>query len=65
MGDDWERFTCLVPRQVYRILETELERIRLLADIDPEDKLSQEVRDGLALEYIIALSSQTCDEEVT
>lgn len=65
MSDSWERFTCLIPYKAYVLLEDELERIRNLADIDPEERLSQEVRDGLALEYIIALSSLTEDEEVT
>ena len=64
MGDSWEKFVCKMPRSAYVLLEDELERIRNLADIDPDERLSQEVRDGLAMEYLVALSSQTCDEEV-
>ncbi len=64
MGDSWERFTCKLPLEVYRLLEDELERIRNLADIDPEERLSQEVRDGLAMEYLTALSASTPDESV-
>ena len=64
MSEQWEKFTCKMPPKAYVLLEDELERIRLLADIDPDERLSQEVRDGLALEYICVLSSQTSDEEV-
>ena len=64
MGDSWERFTCLMPPKTYRLLEEELERIRLLADIDPEEKLSQEVRDGLTMEYLVMNSMDIGDEEV-
>ena len=64
MSDSWERFTCKMPPKTFGLLEDELERISNLADIDPDERLSQEVRDGLALEYICALSSQTYDEEV-
>jgi len=62
MGDSWERFTCKLPLEVYRLLEDELERIRNLADIDPEERLSQEVRDGLALELMCANSANTPEE---
>ena len=62
--DNWENFKCRMPLEAYRLLEDELERISNLADIDPDERLSQEVRDGLALEYICVLSSQTSDEEV-
>ena len=62
--DSWETFSCRMPRKAYVLLEDELERIRNLADIDPDDKLSQEVRDGLALEFIVALSAGTPDESV-
>ena len=65
MGDSWEKFECVMPHSSRVLLEDELDRIKLLADIDPEERLSQEVRDGLALEYLVALSSQTNDEEVT
>lgn len=60
----WYTFKCRMPKAVLDLLETELERIRLLANIDPDDELSQEVKDGLAMEYLVALSSQTSDEEV-
>ena len=62
--DSWETFSCRMPRKAYVLLEDELERIRNLADIDPDDKLSQEVRDGLCLEYLVANSSDIGDEEV-
>ena len=42
-----------------------LDRIKLLADIDPEERLSQEVRDGLALELMCANSRDIGDEEVS
>lgn len=63
MGN-WATFKCRMPLEAYRLLEDELERIRNLAEIDPEDKFSQEVKDGLALEYIVALSASTPDESV-
>jgi len=62
--DSWETFTCRMPRKAYVLLEDELERIRNLAEIDPEDKFSDEVRDGLAMEFIVALSAATPDESV-
>lgn len=64
MGDSWERFCCKMPRAAYVLLEDELDRIRNLADIDPEERLSQEVRDGLAMEYLVQNSMDTMDEEV-
>ena len=64
MGDEWEKFTCVMPRKAYVLLEDELERIANLAEIDPDDKLSQEVKDGLAIEFIVALSAATPDESV-
>ncbi len=64
MGDNWERFSCLLPPGVFGLLEEELERIRLLADIDPDDRFSQEVRDGLCVEYLVANSRDIGDEEV-
>lgn len=64
MGDSWEKFTCVMPRKSFVLLEDELERIRNLAEIDPEERLSQEVKDGLAMEYIVALSAATPDESV-
>ncbi len=63
MGDSWERFTCLLPPKVFGLLEDELERIRLLADIDPDDRFSQEVRDGLCLEFMCANSINTPDPD--
>lgn len=59
---EWYQFRCKLPREAYRRLEDELERIKDLAGIDREKP--DEIQDGLALEYIVALSSQTCDEEV-
>ena len=53
-----------MPRKSFVLLEDELERIRNLAEIDPEERLSQEVKDGLAMEYIVALSAATPDESV-
>ena len=64
MGDSWEKFTCRMPRKAYVLLEDELERIKNLAEIDPDDRMSQEVRDGLAMEFIVALSAATPDESV-
>lgn len=64
MGDSWETFTCRMPRKAYVLLEDELERIRNLAEIDPEDKFNQEVKDGLAMELIVALSAGTPDESI-
>ncbi len=64
MGDSWDKFTCLLPPKVFGMLEDELERIRNLADIDPEGRFSQQVRDGLAMEYLVANSRDIGDEEV-
>ena len=64
MSDSWETFRCRMPLETYRLLEDELERIKNLAEIDPDDRMSQEVRDGLAMEFIIALSAATPDESV-
>ncbi len=65
MGDSWERFECVMPHSARVLLEDELDRIKLLANIDPEERLSQEVRDGLAMEYLVANSRDIGDEEVT
>ena len=65
MGESWQRFTCLLPPKVFGLLEDELERIRLLANIDPDDRCSQEIKDGLAMEYLVANSQDTMDEEVS
>ncbi len=65
MGDSWEKFECVMPHSARVFLEDELDRIKLLADIDPDERLSQEVRDGLAMEYLVANSRDTMDEEVT
>lgn len=62
--ESWYSFECLLPPKVFDLLETELERIRLLADIDPDDKLPQIVRDGLCVEYLVANSANTPDESV-
>lgn len=58
----WYEFKCLLPLEVLRRLEDELERIKILAEInrDHPDK----IQDGLAMEYLVALSSQTPDESV-
>lgn len=61
---EWLEFRAKMPKEVFDKLEDELERIRLLANIDPDDKLSDEVRDGLALEYIVANSAATPDESL-
>lgn len=60
----WYEFRCKLPPKVFDLLETELERIRLLANIDPDDKLSDEVRDGLCLELIVANSATTPEDSV-
>ncbi len=65
MSDSWEKFECVMPHSVRVLLEDELERIRNLADIDPDDRFSQEVRDGLCLELMCANSRDIGDEEVT
>ncbi len=65
MSDNWEKFECVMPHSARVLLEDELERIRNLADIDPDDKFSQEVRDGLCLELMCANSRDIGDEEVT
>ena len=64
MSEQWMTFTCKLPPEVFGLLEDELERIRNLANIDPEERLSQEVRDGLALELMCANSRDIGDEEV-
>ena len=64
MGESWERFTCLLPLGVFGLLEDELERISDLAGIDPDDRLSQEIKDGLAMEFLVANSRDIGDEEV-
>ncbi len=64
MSDNWEKFECVMPHSARVLLEDELERIRNLADIDPDDRFSQEVRDGLCVEYLVALSASTPDESV-
>jgi hypothetical protein len=59
---DWYVFKCRMPKAALEILEAELERVKLLAHIDEE--LSDEVRDGLALEMIIADFQNVPDESV-
>jgi len=61
---NWFIFKCRLPSSAYKLLEEELDRIRLLANIDPDDELSQEARDGLCLELIVANSANTPDESV-
>lgn len=62
--EDWFTFKCRMPAEAYHRLEDELERVRLLADIDREGKLPDEVADGLAIELIVANSANTPDESV-
>ena len=64
MGDSWEKFVCVMPHSARVLLEDELDRIKLLANIDPDDNLSDEVVSGLCLEYIVALSASTPDESI-
>ncbi len=60
----WETVTIKLPPRVRTLLEDQLERVRYLAGIDPEDKLPDEVRDGICLEMILADFAQTPDESV-
>jgi len=53
-----------MPKAVLDLLETELERIRLLANIDPDDELPEDVVAGLCMEYLVANSATTPDESV-
>ena len=64
MSEQWMTFTCKLPPGVFGLLEDELERIKNLADIDPDDRFSQEIKDGLAMEFLVANSRDTMDEEV-
>ena len=64
MGDSWEKFTCVMPRKAYVLLEDELDRIKLLAEINPDGDLTDQVAEGLAVEFITALSAATPDESV-
>ena len=59
---EWYMFKCRMPKAVLDLLETELERIKDLAEIDREK--ADEIQDGLALELIIANSATTPDESV-
>lgn len=61
-GDSWYAFKCRMPKAALEILEAELERVKLLADISED--LPDEVQDGLALELIVANSANTPDESV-
>ena len=61
---DWYTFKCRLPKAVLDLLETELERIRLLANIDPHDELPEDVVAGLCVEYLVANSAGTPDESV-
>jgi len=62
MGDSWYVFKCRMPKAALEILESELERVKLLAGISEE--LPDEVQDGLALEMIIADFQGVADESV-
>lgn len=57
---DWYTFKCRMPKAALDVLEAELERVKLLADIS--GSLPDEVQDGLALELIVANSANTPDE---
>ena len=59
---EWYTFKCRMPKAALDVLEAELERVKLLADISGD--LSDEVQDGLALELIVANSVATPDESV-
>jgi len=61
---DWYIFKCRMPKAAFELLESELERVKLLANIDPDDNLSEEVVAGLCLELIVANSANTPDESV-
>ena len=58
----WYVFKCCMPKAAFELLETELERVKLLADIDPDDNLPEEVVAGLCLELIVANSANTPEE---
>lgn len=62
--EDWYTFKCRMPKMALDLLEAELERVRLLADIDEQDNLSDEVVAGLCLELIVANSANTPDESM-
>ena len=59
---EWYQFRCKMPREAYRRLEDELERIKDLAGIDREKP--DEIQDGLAIELMCANSANTPDESV-
>lgn len=61
-GNSWYTFKCRMPKAALEILESELERVKLLAGIDED--LPDEVQDGLALEMIIADFQGVADESV-
>jgi len=58
----WETVTIKLPPRVRALLEDQLERVRNLANIDPEGKLPDEVADGLAMELILADFAGGSDE---
>jgi len=59
---EWYTFKCRMPKAALDVLEAELERVKLLADISGD--LPDEVQDGLALELIVANSAGTPDKSV-
>lgn len=59
---EWYTFKCRMPKAALDVLEAELERVKLLADVSGD--LPDEVQDGLALELIVANSVATPDESV-
>lgn len=60
----WYVFKCRMPKAAFELLESELERVKLLASIDPDDNLPDEVVAGLCLELIVANSANTPEESV-
>jgi len=60
--NNWYIFKCRMPKAALDILESELERVKLLAEINED--LPDEVQDGLALELIVADFQGVADESV-
>jgi len=60
----WEIVTIKLPPRVRALFKDQMERIKNIAEIDPEGKLPDEVADGLALELMIAEFSLIPDEEL-
>jgi len=58
----WETVIIKFPPRVRELFEDQMERVRNLAEIDPDGKLPDQVADGLALELILAFLSLIPDE---